>query len=478
METAGEPASSTGVVIGIPEPPGRAGPVPRTVEECVEEALENNVALRSLRLRGKEIAGLGWEAVSTGLPSLDVVGNWTRSRDPSFLLDESFSGGGGEIDTLFPGFDFSFLPDPEDIEAQSFWRGNLSSDWELNPFRVINAIQGVGITRAQLDEDVRAEEQRVVEETIRTYHRTVLHQEVRSAVEAEIAARSEFLAITRRRLALGLATELDTLQAAVSVANLRPAARRADKNLRNAASSLNLLMGRDVMAPIALQTDRTIETDRIDPAAAIGQAESRPDLRSGELGIRLLEKRRGVERADRRPFLSANGSYGYVARSADDLMDRRSADDLMDREFDRWDASVSLIFPLFDGFYTKGRVQQVDVQIERAHRDLEDARRQARLEVATTLAEVEAARENYEAARLNLAAAGRALEQMTLRFDLGKAEYLSVLNAESERFAARSQWIEARFDVLVQTAALKRAMGFHPLLPLSEIREELEGSAP
>jgi outer membrane protein TolC len=408
--------------------------------------------------------------VSAGLPSVDLIGSWSRSRDPSFLLDESFSGGGGATDTLLSGFDLSsFLPDPEDIQAQSFWRGNLSSEWDFNPFRVLNAIQGVGITLAQFGENVQAEEQRVAEETIRTYHEAILHQETGSAVEAEIAARSEFLTITRRRLELELATELDTLQAAVSVANLRPEARRAEKNLRNAASRLNLLMGREVMTPITLHQEKTIEIDRIDAGAAIRRAESRPELRSAELGIRFLEKRRGVERADRRPFLSANGSYGYIARSAGDLIDR---------ELDRWDASVSLILPLFDGFYTKGRVQQVDVQIERAHRDLEDRRRQARLEVATTLAELQAARENYEAARLNLTAADRALEQMTLRFELGKAEYLSVLNAESERFAARSHLIEARYEVLVQTAVLKRAMGFHPLLPLSHIREELEGSAP
>ena len=88
----------------------------------------------------------------------------------------------------------------------------------------------------------------------------------------------------------------------------------------------------------------------------------------------------------------------------------------------------------------------------------------------------EAARENHAAAELNLSAAEKALEQTTLRYEVGKSEYLSVLNAQSDRFAARSHLIEARYDVLSQTATLKRAMGVNPRTPLARIRAELEGS--
>ena len=57
-------------------------------------------------------------------------------------------------------------------------------------------------------------------------------------------------------------------------------------------------------------------------------------------------------------------------------------------------------------------------------------------------------------------------------------DHLSVLNAQSDRISARSHLIEARYDVLSQTAALKRAMGVHPSTPLARIRAELEGSTP
>ena len=76
-----------------------------------------------------------------------------------------------------------------------------------------------------------------------------------------------------------------------------------------------------------------------------------------------------------------------------------------------------------------------------------------------------------------MTAAEDALEQMNLRYQLGKADYLSVLNTQTERFQARSNYIQARHEVLTLTASLKRALGYAPTEPLSVICKELKGSA-
>jgi outer membrane protein TolC len=70
-------------------------------------------------------------------------------------------------------------------------------------------------------------------------------------------------------------------------------------------------------------------------------------------------------------------------------------------------------------------------------------------------------------------AAEDALEQITLRYQLGKTDYLSVLNVQTERSLARSNLIQARNEVLTLTATLKRALGFTPTVPLAEISAAL-----
>ena len=476
IPTAPLGAEAPALVVGIPAGPGETEDV-LTLDQCVERALADNLDLRRVRLGQDRISAQGIQAMATGLPSLDLTGNWNRSRDPSFQISDTFGGGGGgdgglglpdsldcdcDLSSLFAGF-----ADFDRVTTQTYWSGSLTSDWELNPFRVWNALAGVGVARRQQEENERGEEHRVVAETVQTFHEAVLHQETVAALDAEIAARGEFLEIARTRFRLELATELDTLQAAVSLANLKPDRRKAVTNLRNATSRLNLLMGREATVPLTLAPVEALELDVLPPAAVMGAVDERPDLRSAELGVRFLQKRRGVERADRRPFVSMNGSYGWVGRDVDDVLDRR---------YESWRASVSLVLPLFDGFATVGRTRELDADIEAARRSLEDGRRRAWLEVATLLQDLEAARENHAAAALTVTAAERALEKTTLRYEIGQSEYLAVLNAQSDRYSARSHLIEARYEVLSKTAALKRALGYHPRFPLARIREELEGS--
>lgn len=444
-----------------------------SLDACVAEALQGNSDLARQRHHRQELRGQGWQAVSTALPSVDLVGNWNRSRDPSFLLDESFSGtsmseptslspeAAGILEELGPLFSF---PDPDDLPAQSFWRASLSSEWELNPFRIVNSLSAVKVRLRQHEADLVAEQHRIAEETIRLFHEVSLHRERVAALDAEIQAREEFLDITRRRFRLELSTELDTLRAAVSVANLRPGSRRARKDLHNAAARLNLTMGREPLSPLTIVPVESVETAPVDRDEALQLAGERPDLRSLGLQVTFLRKRRGVERAEQRPSLSLGGSYGYVARSAGDLGDH-----------DYWSASASLVVPLFDGLLTKGRVQEVEGTVAAAEEAERAARRRARLDVTTTLEEREAARESWEAATLTLEAADRALEQTTLRYELGQLGFLDVLNSQAQRFDARRNLIQARYDLLVETASLKRSLGSDPLLPLSRVREHRTG---
>lgn len=468
--------------VAIPAGPGVAQEVlevlpgddaARTLEACVQAAIRSNGDLRRERQRRGELTGQGWQAMSTALPSLDVTGTWSRSRDPSFLLDASFSGTGAApsgglspgasaiLDELAPLFS---LPQPDALPAQTFWRSDLSSDWELNPFRIVNALSGVKIRLEQHEADLEAATHRIEEETIRTFHEVTLHHERLAAVEAEIEAREEFLDITRRRFELEMSTELDTLQAAVSLANLRPESRRTRKDLRNAAARLNLLMGREPASPLTILPAVDVETAPFPEEEARALVERRADLRSLELQTDFVRKQRGVERAQQRPALKLSGAYGYVARNVGDLGD-----------IDYWRADISLVVPLFDGFLTKGRVEELNGTLAQARTRLDDARRQARLDVATEIEERDAARESWEAARLTLTAADRALETTKLRYELGQAEYLDLLNSQAQRFDARRNLIQARYDLLAATAALKRSVGADPLLPLSRVREPSTG---
>jgi outer membrane protein TolC len=297
------------------------------------------------------------------------------------------------------------------------------------------------------------------------YHRVILAHEQRTAVEAELDARVEFLEISRRRFFLDLDAPLDTLQAAVSLANLKPDLRRASLNLHNAGVDLNLAMGRDALDPLSVVASFEVESEEIPLERALRRAATRPDILGAEGQTEFLRGRRDVERSINHPFLSLEGSYGYVGRTTDTLFDDGH---------DLWRAAITLKIPIWDGMTARGVVRELDATIRRSEYAESELLQRARAEISTAHEELSVARVNLAAAELNLTMASDVHDQMQLRYELGKADFLDVLSAQSERFTARSNWVQARYDVFVSSSALKRAMGISPATSFAEILASAE----
>lgn len=459
------------------------GPVeaPLSLQKCIETSLSANDQLQAEHERLNELKAKKVQARADGLPTLNLVGRWNRGRDPSFALDSTFGGGGsgggfGPVSTgnatfdslfteamgqLFAG-DNGFIPAPENISPQTFWRASADLSWELRPTQVIYALKAAKIAIDQQDLTIEDTENRTVEETMQRYYEVLAAHALVRSLQTELDARREFLDISRRRYFLGLTTGLDTLQARVRMVNLVPQLRRAQQDVENAGGDLNIQMGRDPHEPLQLLQDLRIESETVDPARAVALAHQRPDVLKSELDEEYLHRERDTLKSSMHPYLSMDASYGYVTRDLSEFTNRGH---------DFWSTGVALTVPLFDGFLTRGRVHERDAAIRRTQHETSGLIHDAEQEVLSALGELNIARANLSAARLNREQAEEALTQMNRRYELGKAGYLDVLNAQAARFTARSNLIQAYHDVLSWTATLKRAMGMRPTRPLSAVKE-------
>jgi len=429
-----------------------------TLDRCVQATLETNAALRAERQRLGELAAQLTQARSEGLPTVDLTGSWTKSRDPSFALDDNFITDENPDEKGSNGDAFEFSPG--DITAQSSWRTSLDATWLLRPQRIWNAVQGARLAVDRQTIILQGIEYATIEEVVRAYYDVLLASEDVAATASEVETRREFLEIARRRFRVELGTELDTLQARVSLANVEPDLRRARQELQNAGSRMNILLGRSPLDPLRIDATYPIEQTRLDPKLVESRIEQRPDFLESDLQTSILRKARGAQKALHRPYLSLNGSYGFVVEDVADLGDDG---------YESWSARIAVVVPVFDGLLTRGRVKETEAGIRRTEHEHEELQRQAVLEVWQLKGDVDSAAETLRAAELNLEAAEEVLRRTTLRYELGKAENLDVLNAQLERFRARSILIRGRHEVLTLTASLKRALGFDPSRAWSEL---------
>jgi len=464
--TPGGAQDGTGRVV-IQVRGGDAGPV-MDLEACVAQALSTNDNLQAERLRMEELDGQMDQALSTGLPTLDLVGNWTRSRSPAMALDETFGGGGamapptGSPDWFnqwLLGFG-SLLPDIEDIPAQSFLTTSLNLNWTINPMKIGGAVGAarLGIDRQELNE--RAVEHATTEEVMVAYWGIIRAAEQVEAVRAQLVNQTELLDIMRMRFDLGLVTRLDTLQAAVALANTKPRLEVARAELRNSGAHLNSLMGLEPGSPLAVVNDFRLELQPLRDEVALLLARRRPELRAAETFTDILRRNRKAQKAENMPYLNLAGSYGYIGKEFDSVFDAGH---------DSWSVAATVTVPIFDGMLNRGLVSQTEAQIRRTETEVQGQRRQVQVQVLDLLANLRLARGLLDAVTLNLENAEEVLEESLLMLELGKTRYLDVLVAEANRTEARSNVIAANNEVLTLTAGLKRALGYSPLTRLQDI---------
>ncbi len=439
------------------------------LEACVKLCLKANNGLKAERLRMAELKGQMDQAMSTGLPTLDLVGDWSRSRNPSMALDSSFSGSGGGFappagaDPWFnewvSGFG-SLIPAAEEIPAQTFWTASLNMNWTINPTKVLGAVGAAKLGIRQQELALKSVEHKTVESTLASYFSIIKASEKILAVQAQLKNQREVLEIMKMRYDLGMATRLDTLQAAVSLANLKPQLSIARAGLINEGSRLNAYMGRSPAHPLQISNQQVVERAVLNQDVALALAQQRPDLEVTALFVSILERNKQVQRAENLPYLNIGGAYGYIGRTTDTVFDDGH---------DNWRASIALTIPVFDGMLNRGLVKETRAQIRRTEEELTGRRLDVQVEVMEILANLNMAQGVLDAVELNLIRGQDVLDESLLMLQMGKLNYLDVLVAEANRAEAQSNVIDARYQVLILTAALKRAVGYSPLTPLSTI---------
>ncbi len=260
-----------------------------------------------------------------------------------------------------------------------------------------------------------------------------------------------------RRYEAGTVPRFNVLRAEVEAANARPRLIRARNAHRIAKNNLTHLLGYHVPAdiwediPLQLTGQLDAEPYPIELPAAVAQAlEKRPEL--GALRKAESLRREGITSAKGTFKPSVQFFAGYGARNSN------FSDDLT-REVSGWTTGAQLTWDLFDGFLTRGKVDQARALYQKAIVDLDDNARRIELEVRAAYSNFIEAREVMESQKKVQEQADEALRLATARSEAGTGTQLDVLSSQTALTEARTTQIQSRRDYAVARARLERAIG-------------------
>lgn len=461
-----------------PEPfllmPDRGDTLGVSLDQCVERALRTGEEVRSAEAIRSTAHARYLQARSTALPQVTLSTTYTRQLE-SIFGGTGESGPAFEPDTLaspteriryleeeLPNSGFNAISElfsNSSFASENTWNAALSLRQKLlQGGSIVASIQAAGHA-LEASKQALADKRSEISLQVRASYLDALLAE-RGARIAALALEQADTQLRRVRLRqeAGQASEFDLLGAEVQRENQVPAVRAALSQRELAERELRRLANLPEGVPLRLTTPLLDEISLpttpavVDTTGIVGDA-----LRAS--GVRALEEllaARGhavtVARANYFPDFSLFANVSQQAFPKDTFPGRR------DWRRDK-NIGISATWTIFDGFLTRGLVEESIANKTTARQDLNQAREMVRLAVVQSCWELDRAAADLQARTRTVQLAKRALDLAGLRYEEGASGALEVSDARIAWQMAQINEAVARRDYYAALARLERYTG-------------------
>jgi outer membrane protein TolC len=255
----------------------------------------------------------------------------------------------------------------------------------------------------------------------------------------------------------GTASRFSLLRAQVEVKNREPELIGAENDLALSMQDLKRVVGLDGEPDPVLTDALEYIPVHVEADEAVSEAMTwRPEILSLELNVDGRQRILDIERAGMLPTI---GLYGQILMQGQAKKNNLTGPFYEDSRAISTSAGIALRIPLFDGFRTKGKVQQARASLRRAERERDQVRKAIHLEVTKAVQDLESLRQEHESQLATVALAEEAYEIAEARFRNGLSTQLELNDAETALDFARTNFAETLYRYNVAVANLERVLG-------------------
>ena len=398
------------------------------LKQLIHLALDNNRDLRQAILNVDAYRALHRIQRSELLPSVGVDGSGNRQRLPGDLSPTGESG----------------------INSQ--YSLTLGTSWELDLFGRIRSLEGAALERYLATEQAQhAVQLALVSDVASAWLTWNADHALLELTQATLDSYRESLDMIEDSHAGGIASALDVRQARSLVEQARVQLELYTRQVAQDRNALGLLVGTAI--PSELLLSNKLDGDLLAslpsglPADVL---QYRPDIRAAEHRLRAANADIGAARAAFFPNIRLTAGAGTASADLDGLFDGGSG---------TWSFIPQINLPIFTAGRLKANLEYSEIQRDINVAAYEQSIQNAFREVADGLA----AQGTYVAqvqAQTDLVTATREYYDLAQqRYDEGVDNYLIVLDARRELFAARQALLSYQLQHLNSEVALYRALG-------------------
>jgi len=402
------------------------------LNDLIGEALEHNTDITVAASRVAQARSLLRIANADRLPTLDLLGDGSRSKSSTDVLQ-------------IPGID--------PIQTTYTVRGAVGFELDLWG-RYQRASESARALLLNNEYGREATKLALTGDVARGYFSLIAAAEQLARGRDTLATRDESLRLEKLRLEAGESDEFTFKRAEADMQATRRSVYELELEVTRRVTALGVLLGRSPQDLV----ERAILTGEVALPAAVmlpsalpsSVIERRPDVGAAEAALLAAAADIGVARADMFPRISLTGTFGAASRELGDLFTSPT---------EAWSAAAGLVQPIFQGGRLRANVARNEAIREQRKAEYARTVQEAFREVLDGLNGqrlIDGVRASNDA---EVAALTRATELAELRYNQGDIAYLELLDVRRGLFQSQIDLVAAQRDALLNTVDLALAVG-------------------
>ncbi|MBN8672595.1 MAG: TolC family protein [Chitinophagales bacterium] len=435
-----------------------------SIQQAIDYASKNNVQVKNALLDVKYQEQVNREVTSRAYPGINaslgttynpnvatqVIPNFISPATYQVLVDEGVKDGNGNP-IVMPN-DFGF------IAAQFGTKYSATAAISLSQI-LFDGQVFVGLQARDATMNFARKNAEITEEAVRTniykvYYQLVVSKTQVELLDANIALLEKLLKDTRIIYENGFAEKLDVDKVNVQLTNLQTEKRKVLNTISNGYYGLKLLMGMPVKDQLVL-TD-TLSADQIKEGVLENSAydyKDRKDYQYAQIGKQLNEYNIRRYKLSQVPTVSLNGQYAKNAQ--------RNKWNFFGKGdwFTISSVSLNISVPIFNGFYTKSKIQQARIDLQKTENQISALEISIDQQVETAKNNFRSAITNMDYQQRNMELAEKVYQQTKKKYEVGTGSQTEINTAQTDLKTAQTNYITALYDAIIAKVDFMKATG-------------------
>jgi outer membrane protein len=435
-----------------------------SIQQAIDYAKKNNVNVKNALLDvqyqeqvNKEVTSRAYPGINASLSTTynpnvatQVLPNFISPATYQVLIDEGVKDGSGNPIQMPADFGY--------IAAQFGSKYSASAGIALSQLlfdgQVFVGLQARNATMRFARKNVEVTEEMIKTNIYKIYYQLVVSKTQVELLDANIERLEKLQHDTKIIFENGFAEKLDVDKLTVALTNLRTEKGKVLNSISNGYYGLKVLLGMPLKDELVLTdklTDEQIKDGILE--ASVYSYEDRKEFQYASIGKELNEFNIKRYKLSQIPTISLSGQYAKNAQ--------RNKWNFLGKGdwFTISSVNLNMSIPIFNGFYTKSKIQQTRIDLRKTENQIEALK----LSIDN---EVETAKNNYRSAistmdyqKKNMELAEQVYQQTKKKYEVGTGSQTEINAAQVELKTAQTSYVTALYDAVIARIDFLKATG-------------------